>query len=75
MMEWEKNFEIYKRRNKWKKFPVWLLSLSYPRLRSGGWLFSGDRKHRKQAGPTLSGRGFLILLGKKKDRVGRGMGS
>ena len=37
-----------------------------PRLRSGGRLFSDVRKHWKQAGPTLSGRGFLILKKKKK---------
>ena len=30
------------------------------RLRNGDRLFSGARKHRKQAGPTLKGRGFLI---------------
>ena len=37
-----------------------LVALPIPRLRSGGRLFSSARKHRKQAGPTLSGRGFLI---------------
>ena len=37
-----------------------LVALPSPRLWSGGWLFSGVRKHRKQAGPILSGRGFLI---------------
>ena len=34
-----------------------LFALPTPRLRSGCQLFSGVRK---QAGPTLSGRGFLI---------------
>ena len=34
-----------------------LVALPSPRLRSGGRLFSGVRK---QAGLTLSGRGFLI---------------
>ena len=53
-----------------KKIHVWLLY--HPRrLRSGDRLFSSVRKHRKQSGPTLSGRGFLIEWGKKKDRVGR----
>ena len=37
-----------------------LVALPPLRLRRGGRLFSGVRKHRKQAGPTLSGRGFLI---------------
>ena len=42
-----------------KKFPVWLPSHP-PVIRSGVQLFSGVRKHRKQAEPTLSGSGFLI---------------
>ena len=37
-----------------------LVALPSSRLRSEGRLFSGVQKHRKQAGPTLSGRGFLI---------------
>ena len=37
-----------------------LITIPSPRLQNGGRLFSGARKHRKQAGPTLSGRGFLI---------------
>ena len=37
-----------------------LVAFPSPLLRSGGQLFSGVPKHRKQAGPTLSGRGFLI---------------
>ena len=42
----------YKNKNK-EKIPR-LVNLLSPRL------FSSARKHRKQAGPTLSGRGFLI---------------
>ena len=38
-----------------------LVALPYPRLRkNGGRLFSGVRKHRKQAGPTLGGTGSLV---------------
>ena len=37
-----------------------LVTLPSPRLRNRGLLFSGVRKHRKLAEPTLSGRGFLI---------------
>ena len=37
-----------------------LVAPSSPRLRNGVWLLSGVRKLRKQAGPTLIGRGFLV---------------
>ena len=37
-----------------------LVALPYPRLRNGGLLFFSVRKHRKQAGPTFSGKRFLI---------------
>ena len=47
-------------KNKTKEKIDRLVALPSPRLRSGGRLFSGVRKLRKQAGPTLSGRGFLI---------------
>ena len=52
-----------------------LVTLPSPLLWIGGRLFSGVRKYRKQAGPTLSRRGFLIKKKKKKGkgRVGRGM--
>ena len=36
-----------------------LVALPSPRLRNGGRLFSGVRIHRKQAEPTLVGRGIL----------------
>ena len=49
-MKWKKN------ENQGKNFP--LVALPYPRLRNGGRLFSGVRKHRKQAGPSLDGRGI-----------------
>ena len=42
-----------------------LVVLPSPLLRYGGRLFSGVRERRKQAGPTLSGRGSN-LMGKKK---------
>ena len=52
--EWEKNPEIYK-----EKFTVWLPS--HPHVyETGGRLFSGVQKHRKQAGPTLGGTGILL---------------
>ena len=47
---------------KWKprkKFPVWLPSHP-PVYENGGWLFSGVRKHWKQAGLTLGGMGTLV---------------
>ena len=37
-----------------------LVTLPSPRLQNGGRLFSGARKYRQQAGPTLTGRGLLI---------------
>ena len=42
-----------------KDFPR-LVALQSPRLRYGARLFSGVRKHRKQAGPTLGGTGALV---------------
>ena len=51
--EWEKNPEICTNENQGKKFPVWLPSHP-PVYENGGRLFSGVRKHRKQAGPTLA---------------------
>ena len=53
-----------------------LVALRFLRQRNGGRLFSGVRKHRKQAGPTLAGRVILTLWSKKKTRkrVGPGMG-
>ena len=42
-----------------EKFPVWLPSHP-PVYENGGRLFSGVRKHRKQAGPTLGGTGILL---------------
>ena len=48
----------YKNENK-EKIPR-LVTLPSHRLQNGGQLFSGARKHRKQARPTLSKRGFLI---------------
>ena len=42
-----------------EKFPVWLPSRP-PVYENGGRLFSGVRKHRKQAGPTLDGTGILL---------------
>ena len=54
----EKPRNMYKRKNK-EKFPVWLPS--HPTIyENGGRLFSGVRKHRKQAGPTLGGTGILL---------------
>ena len=47
-----------KRRNQRKDFPR-LVAFPSPRLQNGGRLFSGVRKHRKQVGPTLGGRGTL----------------
>ena len=44
---WEKNPEIYTKENQGKNYPF-------------GRLFSGVRKHRKQAGPTLGGTGDLV---------------
>ena len=46
------------KRNQGKDFPR-LVALPSPRLQNGGRLFSGVRKHRKQTGPTLGGRGIL----------------
>ena len=46
--------QITKRRNQGKDFPR-LVALPSHRLRNGGKLFSGVRKHRKQAEPTLGG--------------------
>ena len=42
-----------------KKFPVWLPSPT-PSTKSGGRLFSGVGKHRKQVGPTLGGTEVLV---------------
>ena len=42
-----------------EKFPVWLPSHP-PVYENRGRLFSGVRKHRKQAGPTLGGTGILL---------------
>ena len=44
----------YKNENKEKILR--LVTLPSPRLQNAGRLFSGARKHRKQAGPTLSSR-------------------
>ena len=41
-----------------------LVALPFTCLRNGDRLFSGVRKHRKQAGPTLYGRGILAKWGK-----------
>ena len=54
----EKNRNIHKRKTR-KKFPVWLPSHP-PVHENEGRLFSGVRKHRKQAGPTLDGTGALV---------------
>ena len=57
----EKNPEMQQnepKRKSRKNSPLFALP-SPPRLRNGGRLFSGVQKHRKQAGPTLSGRGIL----------------
>ena len=62
---WEKNSEIQKRKQG-KNPPVWLPYHPHPRLQNGGRLFSGARKHRTQAGPTLSGRRVPNLIGQKK---------
>ena len=61
MMRWEKKkSEIYIWQKLGKTSPVWLPSHP-PRLKKdGGELFSGVRKHRKQAGPTLGGTGALV---------------
>ena len=37
-----------------------LIALPPPVYKNGGRLFSGDRKHRKQAGPTLGETGILV---------------
>ena len=60
LWEWEreKKWNTIKRKEiPWKKFPVWMPSHSpiYEMETD----FSGVRKHRKQAGPTLGGRGIL----------------
>ena len=54
---WEKNPEIQKQKQ--GKNPR-LVTLPSTRLQNEGRLFSGARKHRKQAGPTLKEWGFLI---------------
>ena len=54
----EKPRNMYYTKNK-EKFPVWLPS-HLPVYENGGRLFSGIRKHRKQAGPTLGGTGILL---------------
>ena len=54
-----KTRNIYKAKTK-EKIPR-LVALPSPRLwKNGGRLFSGVRKHRKQAGPTLGGMGALV---------------
>ena len=56
----EKLWNVIKRKNaktKEKKSP--LVALLSHRLWNGGRLFSGVWKYRKQAGPTLGGRGIL----------------
>ena len=56
--EWEKNPEIYTNENQ-EKVPR--LVVSHPPVyENGGRLFSGVRKHRKQAGPALGGTGSLV---------------
>ena len=74
--EWEKNtkYNKTKKRNQGKDFPR-LVALPSPRQRNGGRLFSDNRKHRKQAGPTLGGRGIQAKWDKKKYRVGCDVGS
>ena len=59
MGEKPRNMQKYKKRKRRKKFPVWLPSHP-PVYKNGGRLFSGVRKHRKQALPTLDGTGVLV---------------
>ena len=47
-----------------EKIPRWLPSPP-PVYENRSRLFSGVRKHRKQAGPTLGGAGILLLWGKE----------
>ena len=54
----EKKNEKQKITKSRKKFPVWLPIPSS--TKSGGRLFSGVGKHRKQAGPTLGGTGVQV---------------
>ena len=49
----------YTKRKPRKKFTVWLPSHP-PVYENGGRLFSGVRKHRKQARPTVGGMGALF---------------
>ena len=53
------NPENEKRTKPRKTFPVWLPSHP-PVYENRGRLFSGVRKHRKQAGPTLGVTGILL---------------
>ena len=57
--ETPKYTKIRKRKQR-KKFPVWLLCHP-PSTKMEADCFSGVRKHRKQAGPTLGGMGVLVL--------------
>ena len=72
--EWEKNpkYNKTKKRNQGKDFPR-LVALLSPCLRSGGRLFASVRKYRKQAEPTLGGRGTQAEWVKKQYRVGYNM--
>ena len=57
----EKKPKIYKnmKAKTKEKFPVWLPS--HPSVyENGGRLFSGVKKHRKQAGPTLGMTGAQV---------------
>ena len=56
----EKHRNRKQKTNKNKEKISRLVALPYPLIRYGGRRFSGVLEHRKQAGRTLSGRGFLI---------------
>ena len=61
----EKTRNTNKRKSETKEKIPRLVALPSPRLRNGGRLFSGVRKHRKQARPTLGGRGGPNLVGQE----------
>ena len=56
---WEKNPEIYKNGYENQGKIACLIALPSPSQRYGGRLFSGVRKHQKQAGPILCRREIL----------------
>ena len=64
----EKPRKVYIHENK-GKFPVWFPSHP-PVYKIGGQLFSGSKKNRKQAGPTLGGTGILIYRDKRNKESG-----